>query len=273
MPNCLWSGMDAEGLQAFSLEYRSASKVLSGEDLVCTRLAEVLKAHLINKCYTVFEQCKHQACLFSCSCDATSFLCQAQASATVAGETVCRKGKVLHEFLMQRGYLKCMSATGQERTALLFTDPVPFSEVKKCWNLFESGCRFFPLLPHTGHLGTCIFHLAADRAVQTPLQRMLHQRLEGFYTEGLGPQLGEEGPLLHLTGWFITTPCSLHDIQNSLKWAMSSSGGPEVVGDLHIIAESLRNSLSLLRANLHHFLITPLAFNGEAYDLDAVMEF
>jgi hypothetical protein len=109
--------------------------------------------------------------------------------------------------------------------------------------------------------------------VQSSLQRMFHQRSKAYYTPGLGPDLGTEGKLLELTDWFVSAGCGAHDIQKSLKWAMSRFAGADALHDLHIIVESLRNSFALLHGQLRPFLLTHLAFDDTPYNMGDVMEF
>ena len=52
-----------------------------------------------------------------------------------------RKGKVLQEFLVQRGLVVTRSPLGDETVALVTAEPVPLSEGKTAWNLFDAGAR------------------------------------------------------------------------------------------------------------------------------------
>ena len=53
-----------------------------------------------------------------------------------------RKGKVLHEFLMHRGFLKSATPSGEYLVALLVDLPVPLSSGKSHWHLFSAAAQF-----------------------------------------------------------------------------------------------------------------------------------
>ena len=123
---------DAFALQSVFIDFCSAGKVLTGDDdVICARLAEILKAHLRQQMFELLSQSQGKPVLFSYSSDATSLLCHTQASTYLFGKPVVRKGKVLHELLLQRGFMKSLSSTGRERVALLFADPLPLSAGKR----------------------------------------------------------------------------------------------------------------------------------------------
>lgn len=241
---------------------------------MCGQLAEALKEHLANQARALLSGCQGLPVLFAYSSDATSLLCQAVVTHKEAEGVVLRRGKVLMELLMQRGYLKTVSAAGQENIALLITNPLPLTAGKKTSNLFTAAASFWPLLRRCGHQGLCIYHLEADRACLSSLDRLLRQRHSGYYTAGLGPELGNNAVLLELTDWFVSTGCAAHDCHNSIKWSLERSAGGDTTKDLHIVVESLRNSFKLLNARLVSFLQSKLSFyDTSSDDVEAVEAF
>ena len=82
-------------------------------------MAEVLRYFLKQKAMAFLKENTHTCALFSYSSDATSLLCQSVAGAKLEGEHVTRRGRVLHEFLMQRGYLKVKGSCGKEAIVIL----------------------------------------------------------------------------------------------------------------------------------------------------------
>ena len=188
-------------------------------------------------------------------------------------QSVVRVGKVLHEYLLQRGMVRAKPASGEDQIAFLFTDVLPLSEGKKAWNVFTAGSTLFPLLRKAGHKGICLHHHSFDRAQFTALDRAFRQRHKAYYTEGLGPDLGEEKTLAELTDWIVGTGCCCHDIQNAMKWALSASGPVQDLHDLHIVVESLRNSFQILMCRLPAFLAAHLSFSTEQPNQDQVVAF
>ena len=106
---------------------------------------------------------------------------------------------MLHELLMQRGFLKTALPSGDDQVALLIRDPLPLTAGKRSWNLFSAGAAFYPLLRHCGRKGICVSHFVADRLAFSAIDRMFRQRQKAFYTPGLGPCLGDEAPLKEMT--------------------------------------------------------------------------
>ena len=104
-----------------------------------------------------------------------------------------------------------------------------------------------------------------------PLQRLLHQRSEAFFSNG--PDLGDLAALRQLQTWHCFTGCSAHDIQNSLKWALAAHTTEALLKDIHITLESLRNSFALLHGSLPAFLVQRLAFDMPPGPTQDIMEF
>ena len=264
--------LQAERLRDAFLRYARVSTVIGNhEEKEVYTFAELLKRHLRQKCDTLVTECAHQPLLFCYAADATSLLCRADASAKLGTAVVMRRGKVLAELLMQRGFFKSISPAGVERVAVLFAEAVPLTKGKSAWHLFSAACAFYPLLRKVGHQGISITHVAADRAVMEPLQRLLHQRSEAYFTQGLGPAAGDCSSWLRT--WHLRTGCAAHDMQNALKWSLAPHGNADIIKDLHIVLESMRNSFTLLHAQLPHFLRSHLVADLPPEDMESAMEF
>ena len=158
--------------------------------------------------------------MISYSSDATSFLCSSIAETRSLGDRVVRRGRVLHEFLMQRGFIIGFSVIGEQHAAILMSDPLPLTQGKKSTNLFAAGCKFYQLLRMVGHSGISIFHRVTDRAVLSSLERLFRQRQAAYYKDGLGLSLEDDKVILEYTDLFLACGCAAHDIQNSIKWAL-----------------------------------------------------
>ena len=115
--------MDADEVRRLFLDFSRAGKVLSGdEDALCSRMAEALKAALVEKSTSMLCGARNQAVLFSYASDATSFLVQEMASTKLGELSVVRKGKLLHEVLLQRGLLVTIDPAGNRSGALVLRD-------------------------------------------------------------------------------------------------------------------------------------------------------
>lgn len=268
------SAVQASGIQEMLVDMSKVSKHLSRhEEQKLHQLVEIIKRHLKNKCLELVQTSQGMPVLYSYSADATPLKCASTAVVSAEGASLTRKGKVLHEFLVQRGVVKTKAEDGSVAMAFLFSDILPMSEGKRAWNFFSAGASFFPLLRRTGHRGISVQHHAADRAAFDAIDRCFRQRHQAYYTPRLGPDLGEEAPLLELTDWILSTACCCHDLQNALKWSLSSLWTGQDIQDLHVCMESLRNSFEILLGKLPKFLAEHMTFHREGQDPDKVIMF
>jgi len=245
------------------------------EGLLC-RLVEVVKRHLKDKCLKLIHDSQRDAVLWAFACDATPLKCTTTTVHKESGMAVTRRGKVLCEFLLQQGFVKAKGSTSNYQLAFMFGDILSCSAGKKALNIFSAAATFFPLLRRAGHLGICLQSHCMDRLQFGVLDKLLRQRSQAYYMEGLGPDLGHQATMLELTDWIVGVGCSCHDVQNALKWALGSTKVQQdrwALCELHIVVESLRNSLHLLLTRLPKFLIEHLAFSEKEYDWDAVASF
>jgi hypothetical protein len=252
---------------------RVAKSLERHEVYILERLVEGVKMHVKNKCMQLLADSRDQAVLWSFQSDATSLKTSARKDSIMGESHVRRRGRVLHEILLQRGFLKTKSTLGVERIALMISDVLLLTAGKKGWNLFAAAAQFFPLARKAGHRGICVQHTCADRAMFSTLDRKLRQRNQAYYTEGMGPDLGDDAVLLELTDWVVSTGCVCHDCHNGLKWGLSKYTSVEGLKDMHIVLESLRNSFTLLVERLPAFLEQHLAFSADSYDVEEVLAF
>ena len=265
--------MDSDDFLALCLDYCKASQVLTGDGRwTLATLTEVFKRFFRSRALALVREAGEQPLLYSYQSDATSYLCHARSQSELDKHMVVRKGKVLHEFLMERAYVKSLTPAGVEQMALILVEPRPLSKGKGAWPCFTAATQFFPSLRKLEHQGICISHFAADRAVFGAMLRKFKQLREVYYSEAFGVGASEQGRFRYLLDWVVGTPCCCHDLQNALKWSLESVGDSGLVDDLHIIMESLRNSFGIIVARLGIFLARNLDFDDTPYDLEAVCQ-
>jgi hypothetical protein len=110
----LWLGMvsllllEGEQLRKQYLEYCRVSKTLiDGEEVLgCSELTEVLKEHLRRKWLRQLEGANESKVVVCYRSDATSKLCKKVEQTNLQGHPVLRKGKKLHELVIQRAWLR-----------------------------------------------------------------------------------------------------------------------------------------------------------------------
>ena len=227
----------AADVRELYLEYCRVGKILSAdEDVHCARLAAALRQPLRTRAGSLLEKARGCAVLYSYSCDATSYLCRVVKTAPLGTQGgVLRRGRVLREFLMQRGHLFCKLPDGRELMALLFKAPVPLSLGKKTANLFVAATEFYPVLRKLGFRDLVVNHFVADRVVYASLGTRLRQRHRAYYEPEFGPPLGDETAMLQLCDLYCSCACAAHDIQNSLRWALTAYATADDFKNMHIV--------------------------------------
>lgn len=107
------------------------------------RLLEALFSHLKDKALGLVHAAGTKPVLFGYSCDGTPIRAAVTLCQSSKRGTTVRKGRVLHEFLLQRGFVRTRDAwTAQEELQVLFSNILVCSQGKKAPNLFAAACRF-----------------------------------------------------------------------------------------------------------------------------------
>lgn len=240
-------------------------------------MAEVLKATLLRKARALLTGAAGRPVLFSYSSDGTPMKVAVRVSSQglVSNSTLHRKGKTGVEFLLQRGWYKTIGPEGNVCMCVLLADPVPLSYGKGSWYLYTAAEQFAPLVQELGHEGICVTHYAFDRAIFGALTSKLFRRHEQQHERQKATGRTHTGIPMRWLDWAVATGCAMHDAQNGLKWALAPfTESSDVVRDLHITIESLRNSFLILHSHLGSFLqAANIGFDHKPYNRDQVYEF
>ena len=133
--------MDPCSLQALYLDLCKPAKILTESDrLALPRLAGAIREFLWRKAKRLVTESVDVLVLVSYQSDATSHVCKSVAIADASESHVIRCGRVLAEFLVERGYLKVRSFAGREKVAFLVQAPRPLFLGKSCYH----GCVRIP---------------------------------------------------------------------------------------------------------------------------------
>ena len=243
-----------------------------GEVQTAVNLSVMLHDFQRSICKKFVQQARGLPLLMSYTVDPTSFALVATHTQQGDSKTVLRKGKVLHELLMQRMVLKRHGAEGSV-PRMVIDYPRVLSQGKSAKHVFQCAQQFLPIPGQWAHDGFLVVHLCADGALHGPLADLMlaHQQALDQEQARAEADASLSGRPHHTL--FISCPCAAHVIQNSLKWAMPENVTDEVLKDLHICVESLRNSFSLLQGHLYDFLRKHLAFREGDHDHDAARQF
>jgi hypothetical protein len=255
-----------------------ASAILSRDNVLqAMKMAEVVKTTLRRKVRALLRSAAGRPVLFSYSSDGTPMKVAVRVSSEglVPNSTLNRRGKTGVEFLLQRGWYKTIGPEGNVCMCALVTDPIPLSHGKGSWYLYTAAKQFAPLTQELGHEGICVTHYAFDRAVFGALTSKLFRRHEQQHEHQKATGRTKTGIPKHWLDWAVRTGCAMHDAQNGLKWSLVPfTESSDVVRDLHIVIESLRNSFFVLHSHLGSFLQEAnIGFDHEPYNRDQVSEF
>ena len=253
-------------LCAHGLRLGQVSAFLSPADqamLPC--LCVLMASKFEQKAKALVEQAGTKPVLVSYSSDPSALLLSATATSTAANKSVFRKGRVLVEFLLQRVLYKFLDEAGQPHLELVLGMPVPLSEGKAAPVLFGAATQLCPMVRKWGHEGIILQHLVCDRGIHTALETLMRSRMEAFYDEDHGAELGDSREFLQLQEVWFSTPCAAHAAQNSIKWCLPPWCSSDTFHNLHVCIESLRNSFSFLQQHLWSFLQRHLRIRSEAH--------
>ena len=225
------------------------------ERLQLGKLCEVLKAYMVRSAQANVQQGGQVPMLFTYSSDGTPVMTKTRISVQsgVSGKSakVRRVGGQSEEFLLQLAFIRFRDDLGRVHTLPILRDPLPLTEGKSSWAVFGCLQDFFPSLRDLGHQGVLIEHFSFDRALFTPLRRMVLQQQAISRSLRASSQDSTLKTLERLLHWTVFTGCACHDVHNSLKWSMwSFFHSDQVLKDMFVVIASLRNSYSMLYDHL-----------------------
>lgn len=250
-------------VKSLVLKYGTASLVLDrNEAEQCFRVSEVVKRALWEKADHFVSEHRQAALLYSYTSDGTPMTTKSRFVHRVGeGRVVKREGGALHEFLVQRAFVKVVFADGSTDARVLLCDPLPLDDGKTAWHLYSAGVNFYPMLREKGHVGIAVSHYGFDRALFTPLEKRMRMRHAAHYAAA--DSSGEcPSPLLELTDWVVATGCGNHDCQNALKWGVKEMmDDPEaLLKDLYVVMEACRNGYAAIHDHLRVWLLSVVRF-------------
>lgn len=113
-------------------------------------------------------------------------------------------------------------------------------------------------LRQAGHKGEALEHYSWDRAKFNALSRLVKA---WHLSETFEPTTDMPGNLLSMTQFVVTTACACHDASKANQWSMFFEySDKDLLRDIFIAAESLRNSINLIRDYLDAWISLRLDF-------------
>eukprot|EP00971_Amphidinium_carterae_P347875 6490111-Amphidinium_carterae.2 len=237
---------------------KPAASLSQTDALACRQLTEAVNDSLREGVANTVESGQGRPVLFQYASDCTPMKVAHRISAgsvSASSRSITRQGYSLKEFLVQTGFLKYFNTENEIGVKVLLREPLALEHGKKAGNLFTAAVDFVPKFEHvTG--GIRLLAHVFDRAQYSSLGRMLAQD-QGVKDE----RSNTEGNALEaLMSWPVNVACAAHDAQNALKWALQlGTADPEMVKDMYIMVESLRNSIDSLHIHLPKFVAEHLS--------------
>lgn len=260
------SPTDGSALRAKFVDFAAPHKVLTNsEACVARRLCLLLKRNLFSIAAAAVRAANHRPVLYTYQADGTPALSMTTVVRQVTQERrVVRRAGAAMEFLVERGYIKSISAGGCVSVAALMREPRPMSSGKGSWCIYASAAAFWPGVRSFGHQGPAIAHFAFDRAVHSAVVRKLRQRQAQMYASC---DTDASASISWLLDWIIDTGCSAHDIHNGLRWSLEFLVTlPNMLKDYHIVLQSLRQSYDLILRFMRPCLEKHLRFRSVRSD-------
>ena len=260
--------MEGDPLSLLQRLAMPGASLTQAESQLAVNLSVLLHDFQRSLCKKFVQGARGLPMLMSYTVDPTSIALVATHTQKQKSSTVLRKGKVLHELLMQRLVLKRSGGDGSI-PHMVIGYPVVLSQGKSARHIFQSAQKFLPLPGQWHHDGFLLVHVCADGALHSPLADLMlaHQQARGHEQETAESGVAEVSASQQIL--LVTCPCAAHVIQNSLKWSLPQFVNEDLLKDLHVTVESLRNSFSLLQSHLYEFLLQHLRFREGPHDENA----
>ena len=131
------------------------------------RTAMVVAVFLQTKVQLFLRRRQHEPILRYFTADATSLLCSSVLAAKHSVQTVWRKGRALHEMLLQR--LCFLAGCGKRRDVVhLVLPPRSIDQGKTAWHHFTAATEASGTLRSLGHRGISISHFWLTEQCMSP---------------------------------------------------------------------------------------------------------
>ena len=249
--------MDASEFRSELLRLGKCSTVYSKQDAVkASKFVACISNFLDDRARELVRTSPGQPLLYHYASDATSYLTQVVNTTKDGNTVILRKGRHIHELLVERAWFYTQGREGRGRGAIVLREPRSLNVGKGYWNLYAAMEDSVPLVKGMGHVGISVSHYGFDRQPLASLEPLIRARHTKFHKDA-GDVVGPAGVPPELLDWVCVTGCAAHDCANSLKWALA----PELelkshLKDLHNVIEAARDASDALHACVPEFVNT-----------------
>jgi hypothetical protein len=129
----------------------------------------------------LIQKCPDQPTLRSYQSDSTSYLCTSTKNTRLMEKSVSRRGRVLAEFLLERGQTITVDAFGNIDSAIRLEIPRSVSSAKTAWNFLTASMDFSNTARMDGARGIVLNHSCFDRLMFSATSSKLSRRIDLQY--------------------------------------------------------------------------------------------
>ena len=179
-----------------------------------------------------------------------------------SGRTFQSSGRKTLEILSKNQFLRGRSALGQCETSVLLQEAQALTHGKKTRAIVAACLADWRSLRQLGHVGCAVEHYCFDRLGIQALERFFRQ-WHAENSQHHGHLVTDDVDLgtLRLSEFVVVTACALHDAQNAFRWGMRSHiDDKDMLRDIYVSIESLRNSFDVLRTYMAEWVAARLSF-------------
>ena len=177
---------------------------------------------------------------------------------------VASEGKVKHEFLLERGILRCRGAAGSEDIVFQLGVPRALTKGKTHENFFAFACEFLKPARLRGHVGPLCSVLVLDG---NPLNNAMGDLLEGRQSMMYSAILGDtdadyDVEELRDSEIYVRIRCKIHSTNKAVEWGLKPWCSPEIQDAAFITINSLRYAAGAQLGKRGAFLLQHVQFTA-----------
>ena len=174
------------------------------------------------------------------------------------GLVVRRRGHASQEWLIQRVFVQGRDLQGERIRSIYFPDPAPLTHGKTAHALAACAWQCCPSLRSLGHKGAALTVYTFDRGYLSSLSRLLQQ----YHMEEAHSSIDADHTLDALLDFVVSIGDPLHDVANGISWGLRPYLKPDVLKDIFVAVQSVRNAYDLIMQKLPLWLPQGCSFSG-----------
>ena len=180
----------------------------------------------------------------------------------IDGQLVTNIGWFRHEFVLERGVLRTLSAAGEHGFGLVCRAPRALRGGRDAWTMFSSGSELMGTLRGCGHRGPCWNIYVMDGHLLHATFRKFRSFHDLYYDEEHGMVAPDEHDTFTLqnSDLMLGISCKVHAAHNSIAWSTRLRWETQLCKDAHIVVSSLLRGSSAIHDTVRDFITRHVVF-------------